>query len=61
MTKLMAGRAIEFGLAERLATLKNQVDNRVDAFYTDATEAGFGRVWLAVNVHEVKKTTDGIC
>jgi hypothetical protein len=61
MTKLMAGRAIEFGLLKRLGTLKNQVDNRAVVIYTPGGRPHFRGEWLAVNVHGVQKTTEGIC
>jgi hypothetical protein len=61
MTKLMAGRAIEFGLLKRFGTLKNQVDNRAGVFYTPGGWPHFRKEWLAVNVHGVQKTTEGIC
>jgi hypothetical protein len=59
--KLVAGRVIEFWLAERLATLKNEVDNYAGAFYTHGRRKIYQPSWLAVNVQEVKKTTEGIC
>jgi hypothetical protein len=57
----MVGRAIQFWLAARLATLKIEVDNCAGAFYTDGRRKIYQPSWLAVNVQEVKKTTEGIC
>jgi len=41
MTNLMASLLYKYGLAERLTALKNMVENRVGAFYTDCEEIIF--------------------